>query len=160
MCFISWGNLKIPNRYKEVNIEIRAQIKIKTSRFKIPQWETKSAFDKNFKANANSINPITIFVVFNQVPDLGIDCNAFGNRENIPKGKDKDNPKPIIPKDSSIAPASDDNDPARSEPKIGPVQEKETIAKVNAIKNNPIIPFNLKDALSEKFDHFDGRDNS
>ena len=32
------------------------------------------------------------------------------------------------------------NDPASREPKIGPVHEKDTIAKVSAIKNIPIIP--------------------
>ena len=40
------------------------------SRFRINLLDTKSAFDKNFNANANSINPNTTFTVFIQPPDF------------------------------------------------------------------------------------------
>ena len=133
---------------------------MKTSRFKIPQCETKSAFDKNFKARANSINPITIFVVFNHVPDFGIEFSAFGNKEKRPKGKDKANPNPNIPIVNWVAPPLDDSDPASKEPKIGPVHENDTIARVKAIKNKPKIPLIFVEAESEKFDQLYGSFNS
>ena len=38
--------------------------------------ETKSALERNFRANANSINPKTTFTVFIQLPDFGKDCSA------------------------------------------------------------------------------------
>jgi hypothetical protein len=43
----------------------------------------------------------------------------------------------------------------KDEPIIGPVQEKETKAKVNAMKNIPIKP-PLSDWLSALFTHFEG----
>tara|TARA_B100001057_G_C22668375_1_gene878801 strand:- start:3 stop:311 length:309 start_codon:yes stop_codon:yes gene_type:complete len=38
------------------------------------------------------------------------------------------------------APESAVSEPANKDPKIGPVQEKETIARVSAMKNIPTIP--------------------
>src|SRR5690606_5918194 len=64
----------------------------------------------------------------------------FGNSANNANGKAKATPKPVIPTVSCVAPPSLDNEPANSEPNIGPVQENETMAKVKAIKNIPIIP--------------------
>ena len=57
-------------------------------------------------------------------------------------GNPSANPNPAIPYVNCQAPPSDDNDPAKSEPSIGPVQEKETIESVKAIKNTPIMPPN------------------
>ena len=49
--------------------------------------------------------------------------------------------------------------PARSEPKIGPVQEKETIAKVSAMKKMPINP-PILDPESDLLPHLLGNANS
>ena len=64
----------------------------------------------------------------------------MGNNAKSPKGKPKATPKPNIPALSCIAPPSAVNEPANKVPKIGPVQEKETIAKVSAMKKIPIPP--------------------
>ena len=50
-----------------------------TSIFKSPHCFTKSALDKNLNASANSRNPKTTLVVFNQPPDLGNEFNQPGN---------------------------------------------------------------------------------
>src|SRR5690554_1394738 len=110
------------------------------SRLISPQPSTKSAFDKNFRAKANSKNPRTTFTVFSHPPDLGREFNQLGNKAKRAKGSAKATPKPPIPAVSCIAPPSAVREPAKSEPRIGPVHEKETIAKVNAIKKTPIIP--------------------
>ena len=113
---------------------------MKSSIFNNPQWATKSALDKNLSANANSINPRQTFIVFYQLPDFGICSSTFGNMANNAKGKPNAIPKPAIPAVNSQAPESPLSDPASSVPKIGPVHENETIAKVNAIKNIPTKP--------------------
>ena len=112
---------------------------INISLFNKPQCFTKSAFDKNLNANASSRNPKTTFTVFNQPPDLGIECNHLGNMANNAKGSASANPNPPIPKLSCIAPPFVAKEPANKEPNIGPVQENETKAKVKAIKKIPKI---------------------
>ena len=104
------------------------------------QCATKSAFDKNLKAKANSKKPSTTLVVFIHPPDFGNAFNQLGNNANRAKGKARASPKPVIPAVNCVAPPSAVNEPANNEPKIGPVQEKETIAKVKAIKKMPIKP--------------------
>ena len=79
-------------------------------------------------------------VVFNQPPELGIDFSQFGNKANKVKGSAKAIPKPVIPALNCMAPPSEVKEPANRDPKIGPVQENETIAKVKAIKKIPINP--------------------
>ena len=136
----SCGNLILANKYKANPIKITIQIPINTSRFNKSQCATKSALDKNLKAKANSRKPKITFVVFNHPPDFGREFNQLGNSANNANGKASANPKPLIPAVSCIAPPSEVKEPASKEPKIGPVQEKETIANVNAIKKMPIIP--------------------
>ena len=58
---------------------------------------TKSAFDKNLKANANSKKPNDTLTVFNHPPDFG---NVFiqpGNIANNINGKANADEKPSIP---------------------------------------------------------------
>ena len=119
-------------------------IPIKTSRFSKPQWETRSALDKNFRANASSKNPNTTLTVVIHPPDFGKAFNAFGNKAKSAKGKASAKPKPVIPTVSCIAPPSVVKLPASRDPKIGPVHEKETMAKVSAIKKIPMPPFILE----------------
>ena len=88
--------------------------------------------------------------MFNHPPDFGKEFSQFGNNANNAKGKANANPKPDIPAVSCVAPPSEVKEPANKEPKMGPVQEKETIASVNAIKNTPMIP-PTEEALSILF---------
>src|SRR5699024_3081395 len=94
-----------------------------------------------------------------QPPDFGSDLSIFGKRANKANGKAKATPKPVIPTVSCVAPPSLDKDPAKSEPNMGPVQEKDTIASVKAIKNIPIFP-PAPEALSILFPQECGRVNS
>ena len=96
--------------------------------------------ERNLRAKANSKKPKNTLAVVIHPPDLGREFNKEGKRAKITKGNAKESPKPAIPKESCIAPPSEEREPAKREPKIGPVQEKETIAKVSAIKKIPIIP--------------------
>ena len=93
----SCGNLIFFNRYKANPIKIKIQIPIKVSRFKSPNLITKSAFDKNLKAKANSKNHKITLVVFSHPPDFGKEVNQLGNKANNAKGKAKAAPKPVIP---------------------------------------------------------------
>jgi hypothetical protein len=54
-----------------------------------------------------------------------------------------------------VAPPSEFNDVPNTNPKAGPIHEKETIIKVNAMKNIPIIP-PLFEALSTLLDKLEG----
>src|SRR5690606_25189605 len=120
---LSCGNLIFPNKYKAKPIPITIHNPMNNSRFKSPHCSTKSAFDKNLSAKANSINPKTTFTVFNQPPDFGKEFNHFGNIANNVKGKASANPKPDIPSDNCIAPPSDVKELPNKVPKIGPVHE-------------------------------------
>ena len=91
-------------------------------------------------ANANSIKPKTTLVVVNHPPDFGNELIRLGKAANMANGNANANPKPPIPEVNCIAPPSELSAPASKEPSIGPVHEKETKAKVNAIKKIPIIP--------------------
>ena len=102
-----------------------------------PQLCTISAFDKNFNANASSINPNETFTLCNHPPDFGSLLKTLGKNDIKPKGNANAVPKPSIPAVSCVAPPSAVRDPTNSEPKIGPVHEKETKASVNAIKKIP-----------------------
>ena len=127
--------------------------------FKIPQWATKSAFDKNLSASASSINPRVTLIVFSQPPDFGNLFRTFGNMANKAKGNPRARPKPPIPAVNSHAPESPESEPANRVPRIGPVQEKETIANVNAIKKIPINPV-LDSWLADLLVHEEGKVNS
>ena len=75
-------------------MEIKIQIAMNNSLYRKNVFETRSAFDKNFKARPNSINPKTTFTVFIQPPDFGKLCNACGNKASNPKTIAHENPKP------------------------------------------------------------------
>src|SRR5690554_5045833 len=65
---------------------------------------TKSAFDKNLNANANSKNPKDTFTVFIQPPERGIEFNQPGNIANNIKGNARANEKPNIPIKGAVPP--------------------------------------------------------
>ena len=58
----------------------------KISLFKMPQFETKSAFDKNFKAKASSRNPNIILNLVIQPPDFGIFFTTLGKNDKNENG--------------------------------------------------------------------------
>ena len=103
----------------------------------MPQPCTISALDKNFRAKASSTKPSDTFTCCNHPPDLGSLLRTFGKKDNTPKGNAKAVPKPTIPAVSCMAPPSAVSEPTSKEPRIGPVQEKETTASVSAIKKMP-----------------------
>src|SRR5210317_2196871 len=117
----SCGNFIFPNKYKAIPMPIITHKPINSSRFKSPQCSTKSAFDKNFNAKANSINPKTTLTVFNQPPDFGNEFNHLGNMANNVNGKANARPKPLIPKVNWVAPPSTDKELPNNVPNIGPV---------------------------------------
>ena len=131
----------------------------KISIFTNPQCFTKSAFERNLRARANSKNPKTTFTLFIQPPDFGSLFNRPGNAANRPKGKANAKPNPPIPTVNCIAPADDDIVPAKRDPNIGPVQENDTKASVRAMKNMPNIPPTPSAELA-LFVHDSGRANS
>src|SRR5690606_895966 len=113
------------------------------------QLPTKSALERNLKARASSKKPKTTFTVVIHPPDLGREFNQAGNMANSAKGKAKAKPKPTMPEVKLVAtlPSAKvvlPNNP----PKMGPVQEKETIAKVSAMKKMPNPPPTLDEAES------------
>ncbi len=89
-------------------------------------------------AKANSKNPKTTFTVFSQPPDFGNEFNQPGKAANKAKGKAIANENPNIPIIGAIPPLEAAS--TNKVPTIGPVQEKDTIAKAKAIKKIPIIP--------------------
>lgn len=112
------------------------QMPINTSRFNNPQCSTKSAFDKNLNASANSTKAKTFFTVSSQPPLFGKDFNQLGKMANNANGNANAVPKPAMPAVSDHAPS--DAVPTSNVPSITPVQEKETITRVSAIKKMPL----------------------
>src|SRR5579871_208758 len=110
---------------------------INNSRFIIPHCSTRSAFERNFIAIANSKKPKTTFTELSHPPDFGKEWSHPGNMANNANGNANPKPNPAIPKLNWRAPPLLDNAPANNEPRIGPVQEKETTANVSAIKKIP-----------------------
>ena len=73
------------------------------------------------------------------------------------KGRPRPTPKPNMAIVIGKGPLS--NEPANTEPKSGPVHEKETIAKTNAMKTTPITP-PISAALSALLAQLEGNVNS
>src|SRR5690242_1269919 len=112
---------------------------MKTSRVRICSSYTRSALEANFKARASSRKPSTTFTEFNQPPDFGKEFNQPGNAANNPNGSARANENPNIPqKGPEIPPPAAAS--TNNVPMIGPVQLKDTSARVKAIKKIPIKP--------------------
>ena len=114
------------------------QIAKKISLFKSDQCATKSAFERNFNANANSMKPKNTFTVFSNPPLFGREFNHCGNKAKRAKGRPRATPNPASPAVKGQAPSV--AVPTNNVPKIGPVHEKDTMAKVTAMKNTPANP--------------------
>ncbi len=103
---------------------------------------------KNLKANPISRRPKTTFTVLSQPPDEGSELSHPGNALNSINGIESAIEKPNM---TAVGAANDPvAAPAKAPPISGPVQEKETIANVAAIKKIPIIP-PLSEAASALF---------
>ena len=151
----SCGKRINPNRYRVSKAKSKSHSPTNTSRLSSPQCCTKSALERNLSAKASSKKPKNTLAVVIHPPDFGKELSQEGKRAKSTKGKANESPKPAIPKVSCIAPP-EESEPAKSEPKIGPVQENDTMAKVNAIKKMPMIPPTLE-ALSILFPHEAGK---
>jgi len=105
--------------------------------------------------NANSKNPKLTLTEFNHPPDLGNVFNHAGNIANNANGTANATENPSIPTSGPILlppPAACTN----NVPMMGPVQEKDTMARVKAMKNMPIKP-PRSEALSALLAQEDGR---
>ena len=79
------------------------------------------------------------FTVFIQPPDFGKLCRACGNKAKSPKTIAQLKPNPAKAKVSNIGTFAEPVTALPNKlPKIGPVQENETMTKVNAMKNIPV----------------------
>ena len=122
----------------------------KTSRSSQCNCKTKSAFDKNLKAKASSKKPSETLTELSHPPDFGNDFSQFGNKANSINGKAKALEKPSMPITGAMPPFEADS--TSNVPTIGPVHEKDTIAKANAMNKIPIMP-PLSACLSIEFAH-------
>src|SRR6187401_189322 len=111
---------------------------INNSYRRIPQCAVISATERNLKANANSAKPRITFTLFIHPPDFGSEFNHDGNAAKRPNGTARANENPNITTSGAINPFDDASTNAL--PIKGPVQEKETMASVAAIKKIPIKP--------------------
>src|SRR5574344_407251 len=120
-------------------VNIRIHRTRNTGLGRMPQPYAKSATDKNFSAKANSRNPRTTLTVFNHPPDLGKRCKTFGNIAKKANGMAKARAKPNMP---TAGPTTEPLVAASTNkvPIMGPVQEKDTSTKVNAIKKMLSMP--------------------
>src|ERR1700744_5830956 len=116
---------------------IRIQMAKNVSRLSIPQCVTRSALERYLIQRASSMNPKTIFTVFIQPPERGRDCSQLGKRAKRAKGRPSANPNPAMATVSWTAPPFCPRAPTSSVPRMGPVQEKETMARVRAMKKIP-----------------------
>src|SRR5690606_33871672 len=111
---------------------------INTSRSSQCSCNTRSAFERNLNAKASSRNPKNTFTVFNQPPDLGREFIQPGKAANSPNGNANARENPNIPTKGAIPPL--DAASTKRVPTMGPVHEKDTIARAKAIKKMPMIP--------------------
>ena len=150
---LSCGVVILPNKYKAQVPKMAIQMAKKISLSSKCNCKTKSALDKNLNANANSKNPRETLTVFSQPPDFGSEFNQAGNNAKSINGKAIADEKPSIPTIGAIPPFEAAS--TKSDPTIGPVQEKDTNTSVKAIKNTPMNP-PLSDFASTVFTKFDG----
>ena len=73
---------------------IKIQMARKGSIFSRPHLFTRSAFDKNLKARANSRKPKTTLTVLSHPPDFGKALSMVGKAAKKAKGNARARPKP------------------------------------------------------------------
>ena len=98
----------------------------------MPHPYAKSDTERNFNESVNSSKPKTTFTEFIQPPERGIDFNQVGKKANKLNGNAKAMAKPSMPMiGASKEPVVDTS--TNKVPIIGPVQEKDTNTRVNAM---------------------------
>ena len=105
------------------------------------------------------MKPSTTFTVFIHPPDFGADFSSEGNRANTVNGMARAMAKPSMPMVGAIMSPCVDTATNRK-PMMGPVQEKETRASVNAIRKMESRPVVDSDFWSILFDHDEGNVSS
>src|SRR5579872_495491 len=116
---------------------IRIQMAKKTSLLSNPEWVTRSALERNLIIRASSTKAKVFLTLSIQPPDLGSEWSQPGKSANSAKGNPSARPNPAIATVNWMPPPFWSSAPTRRLPRIGPVQEKETITSVSAIKNIP-----------------------
>src|SRR5690554_1823902 len=136
--------------------KITIQRERKISRLRMPQPLERSATDKNLRATANTIKPSATFTELSQLPDLGRVFNQEGKMAKRVNGIANANANPNMPMAGArrfpCVAASTSNHPM-----MGPVHEKETKARVKAMKKRLIKPVVLSTLLSILLVHEAGR---
>ena len=101
------------------------------------------------------MNPNTTFTVFIHPPDFGTDFNSDGKRAKKAKGMASPMEKPSIPRvGPRMFPWVDTA--TNRKPMMGPVQEKDTSTRVNAMRKMESNPVVLSLFWSILFDHEEG----
>ncbi len=101
------------------------------------------------------MNPSTTFTVFIQPPLLGIDFNQLGKMAKTVNGRANATAKPSIPTAGERMSPEVDTSTSRK-PMMGPVQEKLTSVRVNAMRKMPSSPPVFSALLSTALLHDDG----
>ena len=105
------------------------------------------------------MNPSTTFIVFIHPPDLGADFSNDGNKANKAKGIASPMENPNMPRVGPRILLWVDTATNRK-PMMGPVQEKDTSTRVNAMRKILSKPVVRSDFWSILFDHEAGSVNS
>src|SRR5690606_1824234 len=146
----SWGNGIFPNRYRANIPKMAIHMARNSSLSNQCNCNTRSALERNLKARASSKKPKKTFTEFSHPPDFGREFNHPGKSAKNIKGSASAKEKPSMPIMGAIPPL-----PAASTnkvPTMGPVQEKETMARARAMNNIPMTP-PLTACLSTLFAH-------
>ena len=102
------------------------------------------------------MKPKVTFIIFIQLPDLGACFNHVGKSANNVNGKARATAKPNMPTAGPMK-LPEVLTSTSKKPIIGPVHEKETSARVNAIRNILNSPLVDEALLSTLLVHEDGK---
>ncbi len=130
-----------PSTYNAASTAITSQIASTTARVKIPHCSTRSAFDRNFIAVANSTNPITTFTSCSHAPDRGSFATALGISASRKKGSAKTQEKTSSPVSGQIQLPREAM--TSSVPTNGVVQVNDVNVKVSPIRRIPPVSLPL-----------------
>ena len=109
------------------------------------------------RANANSKNPRVTLILFIHEPPRLVFFKRVGKRAKRVKGSANAMAKPSIPMVGASTPPPEVLTPTRRNPMMGPVQEKLTKAKVNAMRKILSKPVVLEALESMALFHLEGR---
>ena len=128
----------MPKRYRARAPKMAIQMAMKTSLSSTWACSTRSAFDRNLKASANSRKPRKTLTVLSQPPDFGRELSHPGKAAKMEKGRAMASENPSMLIMGAIPPWA--AAATRAVPTMGPVHEKETMARARAMKKMPSSP--------------------